>query len=240
MKCIDLIRRIVLPNTYSEEAYIRFLRSKHVLIGDHVKIWSPNHTYIDTTKPYLIKIGDYVKITQGVSILAHDYSHSVLRRQFGEFRGGTLPVSIGNNVFIGYNSTILMGTIIGNNCIVGANSLVSGLYPDNSVIAGCPGKIICTTSELWEKTTSKWVHDAKVVAKTIYKNKGNIAPTMEEMSDAYICLYLPRTEENVEKYRKFFDLSGDDYDEYKEKFMNSDPIYKNFNEFLSDCGIRGE
>lgn len=172
MNIKQIVRKIVLPNTYSEEAYINYLRKRHVLVGNNVKIWSPNHTFIDDTKPYLIKIGDNCKITQGVSILAHDYSHSVMRRKFGYFRGGTLPVNIGNNVFIGYNATILMGTTIGNNCIVGANSLVRGLYPDDSVIAGNPAKVICTIDELWEKTSRRWVEDAKRVAKAIYVNKG--------------------------------------------------------------------
>lgn len=230
------IKKLIFPNTYSEEAYISFLRSKNIKVGENVRIWSPNHTYIDTTKPYLISIGDYVKITQGVSILAHDYSHSVMRRTFGQFRGGTLPVSIGNNVFIGINSTILMGTNIGNNCIVGANSLVSGKFPDGSVIAGSPAKVICSINDLWEKTTKKWIDDAVHVARTIYKNKGSY-PTIEEMSDAYVCLYLPRTDENVIKYKKFFDLSADDFSEYRAQFMSSEPYFKNFEEFLSFCNF---
>ena len=215
----SLIKRIVLPNTYSEEAYIRYLRSKKILVGDNVKIWSPNHTFIDDTKPYLIKIGNNVKITQGVSILAHDYSRSVLRRQYGIFKGGTLPVNIGDNVFIGYNTTILMGTTIGNNSIIGANSLVKGVFPDNSVIAGNPARVICTIDKLWEKESENWVKNAKIVARQIYINKGGVMPTIEEMSDAYVCLYLPRTEENINKYKKFFALTGDDFEDYKKHFM---------------------
>lgn len=237
MNVVNVLKRIVFPHSYSEEAYIAFLRKKNVLIGEKVKIWSPNHTFIDTTKPYLIKIGNYVKITQGVSILAHDYSHSVMRRKFGEFRGGTLPVSIGDNVFIGMNATILMGTTIGNNCIVGANSLVSGEFPDDVVIGGQPAKIICTIDELWKKTSDKWLDDAIRVAKTIYANKGS-APTMEEMSDAYICLYMPRTEENIEKYRVFFDLSGDDFEDYKNVVLNTEPRFDGFDEFLKICDFK--
>ena len=237
MNIKQLLKRIVLPNTYSEGAYIKYLRSHHILVGENVKVWSPNHTYIDDTKPYLIKIGDNCKITQGVSILAHDYSHSVMRRKFGFFKGGTLPVSIGNNVFIGYNATILMGTAIGNNCIVGANSLVRGTFPDDSVIAGNPAKVICTIHELWDKTCKNWIEDAKRTAKAIYANKGGLFPTIDEMSDAYVCLYLPRTEENVERYKKFFALSGDDFEDYKMKFLNSKPVYKSFEDFLNDINF---
>jgi len=234
MNLKTLIKRIVLPNTYSESAYINYLKKRNVIIGKNLKIWSPNHTFIDDTKPYLIKIGDNVKITQGVSILAHDYSRSILRRKFGIFKGGTLPVNIGNNVFIGYNSTILMGTNIGDNCIIGANSLVKGNFPDNSVIAGNPARVICDIDTLYCKETENWINNAKIVAKQIYKNKGGIYPTIEEMSDAYVCLYLPRNEVNINKYEKFFNLTGDDFNDYKNHFYNFKPPYSSFEEFLND------
>jgi len=51
-------------------------------------------------------------------------------------------VFIGNNVWIGENTVILSGTRIGNGCIIGANSVVKGVFTDNSIIVGCPGKIV--------------------------------------------------------------------------------------------------
>ena len=52
------------------------------------------------------------------------------------------PVHIGDNVWIGENVTILPGVILGNNVIVGANAVVTHSFPANTVIAGCPAKII--------------------------------------------------------------------------------------------------
>lgn len=52
------------------------------------------------------------------------------------------PVKIGDNVWIGDNVTILPGVSLGNNVIVGANAVVTKSFSDNSVIAGCPAKII--------------------------------------------------------------------------------------------------
>ena len=66
---------------------------------------------------------------------------------------------------------------------------------------------------------------------------GGVFPTIDEMSDAYVCLYLPRTEENVERYKKFFALSGDDFEDYKMKFLNSKPVYKSFEDFLNDINF---
>jgi acetyltransferase-like isoleucine patch superfamily enzyme len=63
--------------------------------------------------------------------------------------------SIGEYCFIGYGAVILPGTTLGKNCIVGANSVVKGEFPDNSMIAGIPGRIIKVyniNTRKWEKT----------------------------------------------------------------------------------------
>lgn len=90
----NIVKRLFFPNTYSNDAFIKYLRKNKVLVGENVTIYSPNHTTIDTRKPYLISIGDNCKITKGVTILAHDYSISTVRRVYGLFIGGSLPTSI--------------------------------------------------------------------------------------------------------------------------------------------------
>ncbi len=52
------------------------------------------------------------------------------------------PINIGDGCFLGANSIILKGTILGKNCVVGAGSVVTGVFPDNVIIAGNPAKII--------------------------------------------------------------------------------------------------
>lgn len=52
------------------------------------------------------------------------------------------PIHIGKNCFIGCNSIILKGTVLGDNCVVGAGAIVSGKFEDNCVIAGNPARVI--------------------------------------------------------------------------------------------------
>ena len=230
------VKRILLPNTYNSQAYKQYLRKHGVIIGEHTEIYAPNNVTIDIRKPGLIRIGDYCSITKDVTILAHDYSISVVRKQYGQFVGGSLPVTIGDNCFIGVKSTILMGTTIGNNCIIGCNSVVKGVFPDNVVIAGNPAKIICSIEEYYEKKLKRWNDDAVACAKAIYRNLGHV-PTVEEMSDGYAWLYLPHTDETIKKYPEFFTLSADNAQSIRLDFLKSKPLYESFEAFIKSVNF---
>ena len=63
-----------------------------------------------------------------------------------------LPVIVGDNVVMGANAVVLEGVKIGNGCVIAAGSVVISDVPENSVVAGVPGKIIKTVDD---KTKSK-------------------------------------------------------------------------------------
>lgn len=53
-----------------------------------------------------------------------------------------LPITVGNNVWIGGGVTVLPGVEIGDNCVIGAGSVVVKSIPANSVAVGNPCKVI--------------------------------------------------------------------------------------------------
>ena len=52
------------------------------------------------------------------------------------------PITVGNDVWIGGNCTILPGVTIGNNVIIVAGAVVTKDIPDNCIAAGVPAKVI--------------------------------------------------------------------------------------------------
>lgn len=124
-------------------------------------------TIIDPGHVSLITIGDNVTLAPNVHILAHDAS---TRRALGYTMLG--KVDIGNDVFVGANSTILPGVSIGDNSIIGANSLVSRDVPANCVYAGNPAKMLMTTEEYFEKRRRQ-MEEYPVFGMEYYKDKSD-------------------------------------------------------------------
>lgn len=98
-----------------------------------------------------IRIGDNTAIGGNVKILDNDFHPLDTKERIkllSDPKGGDSPlipsrkITIGKNCFIGCNSIILKGTILGDNCIVGAGAVVSGQFDSNCVIAGNPAKVI--------------------------------------------------------------------------------------------------
>ena len=56
----------------------------------------------------------------------------------------TVPVKIGDNVWIGMNAVILKGVTIGDNSIVAAGAVVTKSIPANTIVAGNPAAVVKT------------------------------------------------------------------------------------------------
>lgn len=91
-----------------------------------------------------IIIGDNVLIGGNCKIIDNDFHPLPVSQRIKQKNEDIKkrPITIGDGCFIGANSIILKGTVLGRNCVVGAGSVVSGTFPDNVIIAGNPAKII--------------------------------------------------------------------------------------------------
>lgn len=112
--------KIKIGNNTNIEQNVHIVCQNEIIIGENVSI-TGGCAIVDTTHPFVGS--DHVK--QGV-----------------EVNFNLDKVTIMNNVFIGFGTTILPNTIIGANSYIAANSVLKGHYPASSVIAGSPGKVI--------------------------------------------------------------------------------------------------
>lgn len=108
------------------------------------------------SEPYLIEIGDNVRLASGVAFVTHDGGMHTLRREWDGHE--PLPtadifgrIKVGNNVFIGVRSIIMPGVTIGDNVVIGAGSIVTRDIPSNSVACGVPARVIRSMEEYMEK-----------------------------------------------------------------------------------------
>lgn len=87
-----------------------------------------------------VKIGDHVMIGPGT--LISTVNHPISPRGRRKHLGIAKPVTIGNDVWIGGNVTILPGVTIGNNVVIAAGAVVVKDVPDNMLVGGVPAKPI--------------------------------------------------------------------------------------------------
>ena len=111
----------------------------------HPSVWFDGVDYS------LIHISEDVVISKDVKLLVHDYSIARgvaalgMNKSDGSEELFLRDIHIGKNSFIGANAMILYGSRIGENVIIGAGAVVKGNIPDNSIVAGNPGKIVGNT-----------------------------------------------------------------------------------------------
>jgi acetyltransferase-like isoleucine patch superfamily enzyme len=108
-------------------------------IGDRTYIGELNNIRAAGTTT----IGSDCLISQGVSIIGSNHS-SALGMLMTEQASRTdkSGVVIGDDVWIGTNSTILPGVTIGSGAIVAAGSVVTSDVAGNTIVAGCPARLL--------------------------------------------------------------------------------------------------
>lgn len=101
-----------------------------------------NLTILDGAK---VRIGDNVFIAPNVGIYTAGHPLDARRRNLGlEY---ALPVTIGDDVWIGAGVNILPGVNIGKGSVIGAGAVVLKDVPDGVLVAGNPARIIRTIND---------------------------------------------------------------------------------------------
>ena len=94
-------------------------------------------TILDVGK---VTIGKNAQIAPNVSIYTAGHPIHPDSRNSGYEYG--LPITIGDNVWIGGNAVILPGVVIGDNAVIGAGSVVTKNIPSNCIAVGNPCRVI--------------------------------------------------------------------------------------------------
>lgn len=111
---------------------------KHIRVG---KRFFANFGFTVLDEAY-VTIGDDCFLGPGVHIYCACHSTDPRKRKTRQ--EWAKPVTIGNDVWIGGNVTILPGVTIGDNCTIGAGAVVTHDIPANSIAVGNPAKVIKT------------------------------------------------------------------------------------------------
>lgn len=125
---INFKGKIVVDNAYKDLS--------NLLIGN--KCFIGKQVFFDL--PEKIIIEDECVISAGVKIITHsDCGDRAMSKWYPR---KNKEVKIGFGSWIGVDSIILSGVSLGKCCVVAAGSVVTESFPDYSVLAGIPAKIV--------------------------------------------------------------------------------------------------
>lgn len=124
----------------------KYARHIGVKIGKDCLISTRNFS----SEPYLIEIGDNVRIASDVKFFTHG-GLIPFRRIMNSNLDIFGKIKIGNNVHIGDSAFIMPGVTIGDNSIIAAGSVVTKSMPDGKIIAGNPARIVGETKDFLKR-----------------------------------------------------------------------------------------
>lgn len=109
-----------------------------------------------------VVVGERVSVTANCAIVdvTHPYEDVGDRRGIGSrIDVADSFVEIGDDCFIGIGALILPNVRLGRHCVVGAHAVVTRSFPDYSVVAGAPARLV----KQYRPETGDWVRADGVV-----------------------------------------------------------------------------
>jgi acetyltransferase-like isoleucine patch superfamily enzyme len=120
-----------------------FQYPQNVTIGNDVFI----NRNVSITAPSAITIGNAVLIGPGTVINSGNHRYEDAQARIRDQGHHLLPITIGDDVWIGANVTVLPGVVIGRGAVIGAGAVVSRDIPENAVAVGVPATVIGVRGE---------------------------------------------------------------------------------------------
>jgi acetyltransferase-like isoleucine patch superfamily enzyme len=141
-------RKYKIGNNFHAGRGVTFWAKNNISIGDNFYIGRYSQIECDAT------IGHNVMLANNVALVGrydHNYQQigtptrlaSQIRDENYDWKGLSLKVVIGDDVFIGYGSIILTGVKIGEGSIIAAGSVVTQDVESFWIYGGVPAKKIC-------------------------------------------------------------------------------------------------
>ena len=147
---------------YIKRDPVTYARKLGVRIGDNCQILADPQIPFGS-EPYLITLGNYVRINAGVQLITHDGGYWIFRNAYAglgiEFSNIDYldGIKIGNNVHVGTNAIIMPGVCIGDNCVVACGAVVTKDVKPNSIVGGVPAHYIESLDDYVNKARKKGV-----------------------------------------------------------------------------------
>jgi virginiamycin A acetyltransferase len=153
-------------NGYERLCFLKnLIKNPNIIVGDYtyyddfetVENFERNVKYHFDFVGDKLHIGKFCMIASGAEFIMNGANHLVNAVSsypfaiFGDdwahaMEGKTYPnkgdIVIGNDVWIGYQATILSGVTVGHGAIIGSKSVVASDVPPYSIVAGNPARII--------------------------------------------------------------------------------------------------
>lgn len=145
-------------------------------VGANARLWAPDHIFVgdnvylgkDLFVEANISVGDNCLIANQVAFVGkhdHDFKEIGVPVRFSTWIGDVSPtdplrkqeISVGEDVWIGFRSTLLTGVSVGKGAIIAAGSLVVSDVRPYSIVAGVPAKEVGKRFDKDERVRHEWI-----------------------------------------------------------------------------------
>lgn len=140
LTCNDKNSRISVGKSTGISSFVKIKVQEggFVDIGDHCSIHSFSVIYGNGG----VTIGNHVRIATSVIIVPNNHNFDDISKNIYEQGISKKEIVIKDDVWIGAGAIILAGVTIGAHSVIAAGCVVTKDVPENSVVAGVPGRVI--------------------------------------------------------------------------------------------------